>query len=143
VSLAGGGGGTGPRLGGGGGGPEGTRLPVKGGGTPNLPPTGLSSSGTGVFGGRGGGGGPGLAAFDEARALLGGAGGIFANFPASAIGGGALKTGLGGPGGGEASRGGDGGAGLPEELRLMAASVLVLRAGGGAGGGPRLDPPVF
>jgi hypothetical protein len=80
---------------------------------------------------------------DDARALFGGAGGRFANFPASAIGGGALKTGLGGPGGGEASRVGDGGAGLPEELRLTVASVLVLRAGGGAGGGPRLEPPVF
>lgn len=115
---------------------------MRGGGTPNLPPAG-ASSGTGVFGGRGGGGGPGLAALDDARALFGGAGGRFANFPASAIGGGALKTGLGGPGGGEASRVGDGGAGLPEELRLTVASVLVLRAGGGAGGGPRLEPPVF
>lgn len=120
---------------------------MKGGGTPNLPPAGLSSSGTGVFGGRGGGGGPGLAAFEEARARLGGAGGKFANLPASASGGGALNTGLGGPGGGEGSRGGDGGAGLPDEFLLMVvASVFVLRAGGGAGGGPRFDAvvlPVF
>jgi hypothetical protein len=147
VSRLGGGGGTGPRLGGGGGAPDGILLPAKGGGTPNLPPTGLSSSGTGVFGGRGGGGGPGFAAFDEARALFGGAGGRLANFPASAIGGGALKTGFGGPGGGEGSRGGDGGAGLPDEARLMlGVSVFVRRAGGGAGGGPRRDAvvlPVF
>jgi hypothetical protein len=133
--------------GGGGGAPEGTRLPAKGGGTPNFVPAGFSSSFAGVFGGRGGGGGPGFAAFDEARALFGGAGGRFANLPASAIGGGALKTGFGGPGGGEGSRGGDGGAGLADELRLMlGVSVLVRRAGGGAGGGPRLEVvvlPVF
>ena len=54
------------------------------------------------------------------------------------MGGGALKTGFGGPGGGDGSRGGDGGAGLEDELRL-GTSVLVLRAGGGAGGGPRLE----
>lgn len=61
--------------------------------------------------------------------------------PASAMGGGALKTGLGGPGGGDGSRAGDGGAGLEDELRV-GASVFVLRAGGGAGGGPRLELPV-
>lgn len=147
VSRAGGGGGTGPLLGGGGGAPEGTRLPANGGGTPNFVPLGFSSSFAGVFGGRGGGGGPGFAAFDDARALFGGAGGRLANLPASAIGGGALNTGFGGPGGGDGSRGGDGGAGLAEELRVMpGASVFVLRAGGGAGGGPRFDVvvlPVF
>lgn len=139
MSLAGGGGGTGPLLGGGGGGAEGTRFPVKGGGTPNLAPPDFSSSGTGVLGGRGGGGGPGLAVLDEARALFGA--GWFANLPASAIGGGALKTGL--AGGGVASRVGDGGAGLPDELRLTEVSCLVRRAGGGAGGGPRLDEDVL
>jgi hypothetical protein len=142
VSRAGGGGGIDPRLGGGG---AGARLPAKGGGTPNLPPAGFSSSFAGVFGGRGGGGGPGLETFDEARALLGGAGGKFANFPASAMGGGARKTGFGGPGGGEGSWGGDGGAGLADDARL-GTSVLVRRVGGGAGGGPRRDAvvlPVF
>lgn len=114
---------------------------MKGGGTPNL---GLSSSLTGVLGGRGGGGGPGLATLDEARARLGGGGGWFANLPASAIGGGALNTGLGGPGGGDGSRGGEGGAGLADELRLTpGASVLVRRAGGGAGGGPRFEAVVL
>lgn len=49
--------------------------------------------------------------------------------------------GFGGPGGGEGSRGGDGGAGLEDEVRL-GNSVFVLRAGGGAGGGPRLELPV-
>jgi hypothetical protein len=143
VSRAGGGGGTGPRLGGGGGAPEGTLLPAKGGGTPNLTPDDFSSSFAGVFGGRGGGGGPGFATFDDALALFGGAGGRFANFPASAIGGGALNTGFGGPGGGEGSRGGDDGAGLAEEARLTpGASVFVRRAGGGAGGGPRFEAPV-
>ena len=78
---------------------------------------------------------------DEARGLLGA--GWFANLPASAIGGGARKTGLGGPGGGVASRVGDGGAGLPDELRLTDVSCLVRRAGGGAGGGPRLDEEVL
>lgn len=73
---------------------------------------------------------------DEARARFEG-GAMLANLPASAMGGGALKTGFGGPGGGVASREGDG---LAEELRLIAdASAFVLRAGGGAGGGPRLE----
>ena len=116
---------------------------MKGGGTPNL---GFSSSCTGVLGGRGGGGGPVFAAFEDARARFGGGGGSFAYLPASAMGGGALKTGLGGPGG-EGCRGGDDGAGLAEEVRLGAgASVLVRLAGGGAGGGPLLEadvPPVF
>lgn len=71
-----------------------------------------------------------------------------ANLPASAIGGGARNTGLGGPegGGGDACRGGDG-TGLADELRVGGAGasgrVPVLRAGGGAGGGPLLEPPVF
>ena len=56
LSLAGGGGGTGPRDGGGGGTePDGTRFPLNAGGTPNLWP--VFSSSKGVFGGRGGGGG--------------------------------------------------------------------------------------
>lgn len=111
---------------------------MNGGGTPNLPPTGWSSAGTGVLGGRGGGGGP-EAAPDCARARFGGGGGWCANLPASAMGGGALKTGFGGPGGGDGSRGGDGGAVLEDEFGR---SVLVRRAGGGAGGGPRLELPV-
>lgn len=63
-------------------------------------------SSIGVFGGLGGGGGPGVAEL-VARLLEGSAGearegSTFANLPASAIGGGALKRGLGGDG----SRGG-------------------------------------
>lgn len=108
-----------------------------------MAPPDLSSSGTGVFGGRGGGGGPGFAALDEARARFGGAGAWFANLPASAIGGGALKTGLGGPGGGVASRVGECGAGLCDEVRLADASCRVRRAGGGCGGGPRFDVVVL
>ncbi len=107
-----------------------------------MPPAGSSSMG--VLGGRGGGGGPGLASEpDEARLRLeaGGAGpGLTANFPASAMGGGArnlgcgLAAGDGVRGGGESERAGD--------------DVLPgtgLRDGGGAGGGPlRLleDAPV-
>lgn len=74
------------------------------------------------------------------------------SFPASAIGGGAGNRGGGGPGGGggggggggDAWRGGDG-TGLTEEFRLKipGASMRVLRLGGGAGGGPLLDVPVF
>jgi hypothetical protein len=76
------------------------------------------------------------------------------NLPASEIGGGAANLGGGGPGGGggvgagggEACRGGDG-TGLTDEFLLNipidGGSILVLRAGGGAGGGPRLDAPVF
>jgi hypothetical protein len=73
------------------------------------------------------------------------------NLPASAIGGGAVNLGGGGPGGGggvgvgggEACRGGDG-TGLSDEFLLnipiTGGSIFVLRAGGGAGGGPRLEP---
>ena len=71
--VRGGGKGTEPRLGGGGGAADGTRSPVKGGGTPNFC-VGGSVSSIGVFGGLGGGGGPGFATFDEARCLAGGVG---------------------------------------------------------------------
>jgi len=110
-------------------------------------PEGFSLSSTGVLGGRGGGGGPGLTIlFDVARALAGGGGGWPTNLPASGSGGGAANLGRGGPGGGggDACRGGEGGMGLEDEFRLMpGASVRVLRAGGGAGGGPLFDAPVF
>lgn len=52
-----------------------------------------------------------------------------------------MNTGFGGPGGGEGSLGGDGGPGLEDEFRF-GSSVFVLRAGGGAGGGPRFELPV-
>jgi hypothetical protein len=108
------------------------RSPVKGGGTRKA--DGGPSSSIGVLGGRGGGGGPGLARVaEEARARLAG-GEVWetANFPASAIGGGALNLGCGvvggdGEGGGDSALGGDGG--LPP---------TGLRDGGGAGGGPLL-----
>jgi hypothetical protein len=108
------------------------RSPVNGGGT-RKPEVGPSSS-IGVLGGRGGGGGPGLARVaDEALARLAG-GDVWetANFPASAKGGGALNLGCGveggdGEGGGDSALGGDGG--LPP---------TGLRDGGGAGGGPLL-----
>lgn len=62
----------------------------------------------GVFGGLGGGGGPGLLALDVARCLEGSTGGlILANFPASAMGGGALNLRAGR--GGEGVRAGDSG----------------------------------
>jgi hypothetical protein len=64
-------------------------LPAEGGGEP-------TSSSNGVFGGRGGGGGPGVA--ELVARLLEGKLGVLANLPASAIGGGALKRGLGGDG---------------------------------------------
>ena len=129
---------------------EATRFPVNGGGTPNLG-AGSEDSSIGCFGGRGGGGGPGFArAFDAVRTLDGGAGAfVWANLPASAMGGGARNFKGGGPGGGDACLGGEG-AGLEDEALLLGgaegASVLVLLAGGGAGGGPLLDavvPPVF
>ncbi len=142
VSRLGGGGGTGPRLGGGGGGAEDLRSPTNGGGTLNIP---CGSSSMGVFGGRGGGGGPGFAKEpEEARARPEGcrAGPSFtAYLPASAMGGGARKRGCGLAagdgvrGGGDGDRGGDG-----------ALPPTGLRDGGGAGGGPRrLDEvvPVF
>lgn len=65
----------------------------------------------GVFGGLGGGGGPGLFAFDTARGLTGSVGApVLANFPASAIGGGALNLRVGR--GGEGVRAGDSGGEL-------------------------------
>jgi hypothetical protein len=79
------------------------RLPSKGGGTLNLPVEGCgepTSSSRGVFGGLGGGGGPGVA--ELVARLLEGKGKLgvdwFANLPASAIGGGALNRGRGGDG---------------------------------------------
>lgn len=82
------------------------RLPSKGGGTLNLLAEGggeVASSSSGVFGGLGGGGGPGVAELVarllEGRAGVGREGSWFANLPASAIGGGARKRGLGGDGG--------------------------------------------
>ena len=90
----GGGGGAGPRLGVGGGIGE-LRSPWNGGGTPNFGLVSISSS-MGVFGGLGGGGGPGLVKFDTALCLAGGAG-VFelAYFPAPSIGGGALNLDVG------------------------------------------------
>jgi hypothetical protein len=64
-------------------------LPVEGCGEP-------TSSSSGVFGGRGGGGGPGVA--ELVARLREGKLGVLANLPASARGGGALKRGLGGDG---------------------------------------------
>jgi hypothetical protein len=136
LSRLGGGGGTGPRLGGGGG-TDDLRSPGNGGGT--RKPAGGPSSSRGVLGGRGGGGGPGLARVpEEALARLAG-GEILdtANFPASAKGGGALNLGCGveggdGEGGGDSALGGDGG--LPP---------TGLRDGGGAGGGPLLPEVVL
>jgi len=141
-SRAGGGGGTAERAGGGGG-FDGMRGPSNGGGTAYLP-DGMLSSSSGVFGGRGGGGGPGFATFEDARFLEGRAGASFANFPASASGGGALNRGGGGPGGGDGCLGGDGvfwrrdgadGAG-------NGTGRAPLRGGGGAGAGP-LDADVL
>lgn len=119
------------------------RLPSNGGGTLNLPDEGGGEPGPssiGVFGGLGGGGGP---AFAELVArLLDGSAGVgregswFANLPASAIGGGALKRGLGGDG----ARGGLGDR-LGGLWTAGAAGVADFLGGGGAGGGPRLDVP--
>lgn len=138
VSRLGGGGGTGPRLGGAGG-AETFRSPWKGGGTPNFVDR---SSSTGVFGGRGGGGGPGLVKFEPevARCRVGPT--EFANFPASAIGGGARNRGLCGDG----SRGGDCGGESLSGREGADGSGRALREGGGGGGAPRRPDallPVF
>lgn len=128
VSLAGGGGGTGPRAGGGGG-CVGARDPSNTGGTVYLEGGSLSS--IGVLGGRGGGGGPGLVTLDVARARPGSVGASFTNLPASANGGGALYRGCGGVGGGEGDccrTGAEGGSGRAPR-----------RGGGGAGGAPLLE----
>ena len=142
MSRLGGGGGTGPRLGGGGGADD-FRSPVNGGGT--LKPEGVVSSSIGVFEGRGGGGGPGLAtlAVEDALALPDGCmstPGFTANLPASANGGGARNLGWGlasgdGVAGGDLDLDGDG-----------ALAATGLRDGGGAGGGPlrlAVVDPVF
>lgn len=106
------------------------------------------SSSIGVFGGRGGGGGPGLAReADEARVRPEGCSAgpsLTANLPASAMGGGARNLGCGLAAGGEGVlvRGGELDRGGEEAL-----PGTGLRDGGGAGGGPlRLDEaevPVF
>jgi hypothetical protein len=101
TSLGGGAGGAPAALfrAGGGGGPEGILLPENAGGTACL--LGVvagESSSRGVFGGLGGGGGPGVL-WLVARFLPGNEGAeSLANLPASAIGGGALNLGLGGDG---------------------------------------------
>ena len=92
-------------------------------------------SSIGVFGGRGGGGGPGFAP-DVARCLVGG-GGVWANLPASAMGGGARNFGRGGEGSRGDSGGGVGGVGS------SGASLRALRDGGGGGGAPRRLPELF
>lgn len=112
------------------------RLPSKGGGTPNgLAEDGgeRGSSSNGVFGGRGGGGGPGVAEL-LARPLEGGSG--FARMPASASGGGTLNVRRGGDG----SRGGLG-EGLGGRWTADAFPAADFLGGGGAGGGPRFDVP--
>lgn len=81
----------GARLGGGGGATDTFLSPWKGGGTPNFGLASASSS-IGVFGGLGGGGGPGFRTFEAARLRLGRLGAdTCANLPASASGGGALN----------------------------------------------------
>lgn len=98
----GGGAGTGPRAGVDGG----TLAPAKGGGTPNFEPESPGSySSLGVFGGLGGGPGPGFDTEFEAGLRLIGSFTLCANLPASASGGGAANRGGGGPLGGEGSRG--------------------------------------
>lgn len=123
----GGPGGAGLRLGGAGG-ADTFRSPWKGGGTPNRDV--LSS--TGVFGGRGGGGGAAFAP-ELARGRVEGAGlRPWEYLPASAIGGGARNLGRGGDG----SRG-DG------EAESSCASGRALRDGGGGGGAPRRLPELL
>jgi hypothetical protein len=105
---------------------------VNAGGT--RKPDGGPPSSIGVLGGSGGGGGPWLARVaEEALARLAD-GDVWetANFPASAMGGGALNLGCGveggdGEGGGDSALGGD-----------DALPPTGLRAGGSAGGGPLL-----
>ena len=114
-------------------------LPVEGCGEP-------ASSSRGVFGGRGGGGGPGVA--ELVARLLEGKEGVgrswFANLPASASGGGALNRGLGGDGARGGLGEGLGGRWIDGDAFPAAADFL---GGGGAGGGPRFevppDEPVF
>lgn len=96
---------------------------------------GRSSSSSGCFGGRGGGGGPGVVL---TTARLGDDGvGRFAdaNLPASRSGGGARNLDWG-------PRAGDGSSSAVEsgeEGRWLSDRPAPLRAGGGAGGGPRLE----
>lgn len=108
---------------------------MSGGGTLNTWP-GISSSAS--LGGRGGGGGPGLASPDPEGPLewllaMGVA--SLANLPASAIGGGTLKRGC-------EDTGVDGGEGVLSGVSGLggdgARPGTGLLDGGGAGGGPRL-----
>jgi hypothetical protein len=108
---------------------------MNGGGTPNLEPDspGSYESSTGIFGGLGGGGGPGL---EIAAGRPGGLSLVLAYLPASGNGGGAANLGGGGPLGGEGSRGGVGSRGVGSVL------ATGLREGGGAGGAPLPRPAV-
>ena len=126
--------------GGGGGGAAADFSLWKGGGTPNLGLLSPSSS-IGVLGGRGGGGGPGVATFDVALGRPGSLGGAAAPayLPASASGGGALnwKCARGGEGVRSGDLGGEGGFGWfgePDEVDWF--SVRLLLVGGIAGAGP-------
>jgi hypothetical protein len=85
------------------------------------------------LGGLGGGGGPGFerepaCTLDAVVGLLL----VWANLPASAIGGGAANLGGGGPRGGDGSRGGVG--------SRTGSFAIDLLAGGGAGGAPLPRP---
>lgn len=112
-----------------------------------MPPCGWASSSIGVLGGRGGGGGPGLAndadeALSRPDECTAGPG-LTANLPASASGGGARKRGW-GLGAGEGVLGGGEGDRAGGDGALPATGLLD---GGGAGGGPllleELAVPVF
>lgn len=138
VSRFGGGGGAGLRLGGAGG-ADTFRSLWEGREIPDL---GERSSSIGVFGGRGGGGGPGLVRFEPevARCRVGPV--ECANFPASAIGGGARNLGL----CGDDSRGGDLGGESWSDREGTGCSGRALLEGGGGGGAPRRPDallPVF
>lgn len=102
-------------------------------------------SSIGVFGGLGGGGGPGLTIFELDRGLPGSGGAaVLAYFPASAKGGGALNFGRGGDGVRSGDAGGD--SRRVKVDRVCCASGRGLLAGGRAGGGPLFEAvvlPVF
>lgn len=100
---------------------------MNGGGTPNLDPDspGSYASSTGVFGGLGGGGGPGFDSDPACARCCAGLMLVPTSLPASANGGGAANL-VGGGLGGEGSRGGVG--------SLAGSFIIDLRAGGGAGG---------
>jgi hypothetical protein len=99
-----------------------------------------ASSSIGVFGGLGGGGGPGFFRFEFARCLAGRAGVLeCANLPASAIGGGALNFNAGR--GGDGVRSGDSAGDFGSGTEIDA--WLDLLDGGGAGGGPLFEEMVL